>query len=124
MMHVVKANIAAEPLQDLGKLEKRGTAQSRLCIYPFFVPAPVGILELVLHIEKENSDGGRKNHDGQPHHDQLLESEPGTQPEECNAQDQVSPCDAVALAFLAFLQADGETVENDKQQRGADDEHH
>lgn len=76
VMYMVKANVAAKPLQQLRKFEKGSAAQSRFRIFPFFMPAPIGIFELVLYVKKENANRGTEDHNGKPHHDQLFVSKP------------------------------------------------
>src|SRR4051812_23002916 len=67
MMDMVDADIRAEPAQDRGQLVVRAPAQRRLVEGPVLVSVPLGVLELMLHIEEPDADRRRDQGDRDVH---------------------------------------------------------
>src|SRR5262245_31923414 len=73
MVDVMESNVAAEPLQHAGQLVIRTAQQRRRRVIPLSAVAPVGVLILMLDVEKPNSSGAGDDHNRRLDHQQRLQ---------------------------------------------------
>jgi len=64
MVKVVEPDATAEPLEDARQLVERRPLECVSNVTPLLVVLPIGVLELVLYIEKPNAGRARDNYDG------------------------------------------------------------
>ncbi len=58
----MQADIAGEPLQDLGQLIVRATFERRLNRVPFVMARPIDTIVLVLDVEQPDAEAAGKGH--------------------------------------------------------------
>ncbi len=117
MVHVVKADIAAEPLQHRRQLEMRAAAQRSGGKVPRRLRHPQRVLEAVLHREQPDADGRGDQHDRQLNRHQPVIAEQAPQPGDQHDHRQIGRVHRPTLAPPSLGDVEGQPVEDDEDQR-------
>src|SRR3954463_2010892 len=122
VMDVVETDVAGEVLQQPRQLQVGASVHRCLVVAPFLVRLPVGVLELVLHVEKPDPDDS-----GDHEHRPLHEEERAPTDEEARGRDdnrerEVGGEDAVAHALRRATRHEPRL--QDEHEHPAETEHH
>jgi len=98
VVDVMKSNVARQPLEEPGQLVERTSLERRRGVVPVIAAFPVGVVELMLHVEEPHARRTTYHQDGQLDQHKGQEAEhpalAGSHPQDC------APC---ALAFSPAL---------------------
>ena len=124
VVDVVQADVRGEPLEDLRELQEGRAEEGGVVVVPVLLPVPVGVLELVLHVEQPHPEGARQQGDReldhQEGHDADCEPRPGQNP----GEGRVGPPHGLPLALPGAGHVPREPVLDEEVERGAGTEEH
>ena len=98
MVDVVEADTGREPLQHAGQLVEGAAAQRRRRVIPVVAALPVGVFELMLHVEEPNARGARHQQDYRLNQQVRPNAEDPAHQTRRAEQHQVHPPDRAALS--------------------------
>ena len=121
---MVQPDVAGQPLQQPRQLQVGAALHGRLQVLPAGVGLPVGVLELVLHVEEEDADHRGEVLDGQVDEQEGLPAKDGEDEGHQAGEGQVGPPDAGAHLGLVAAVAEGQPVAEHEDPDRPDQEHH
>ena len=88
VVHVMQADVAREEPEHPRQLEVRASPQRRVGVFPAARALPVGLLELVLHVEQPDACGAGEKRRRRPHEHVIPPAnEPAERPDDEGQRD-------------------------------------
>lgn len=123
VVDVMVADVAGEPLQEFGQLVIRTALHGGADEVPLLIWFPVGVLELMLDIEKPDAYAGRDEEHGEENFQERQHANPPHEEREGGDDGGVGDVDVALVARAVLYRVTDHTINLEEQhERAAQDE--